>query len=236
MPGRDPYVADEGDKPLQASSWKRIRSSFPQRNGDSEPRPIGARLGDVFLKAGSGGQNRSGAHVSSGDDGPSTVPELEAAVGQADDKERMIGLIGAPIAALISLIVAGSLIGNDPRARLANGQINTLHVNPTLYFELGGVAVGLAVVMLVTAMLRKRLYLGITMALYGLSIFNLHFWGFGLPYILAGAWLLVRAYRLQSKLKLAGETGGGMPAGRTQPNGRARPNKRYTPPTSPPRP
>ena len=41
------------------------------------------------------------------------------------------------------------------------------------------------------------------MALYGLSIFNLHFWGFGVPYLLFGSWYLVRAYRLEQKLKLA---------------------------------
>ena len=57
--------------------------------------------------------------------------------------------------------------------------------------------------MLATAWFRKRLYLGIAMALYGLSVFNLHFWGFGVPFILVGAWYLVRAYRLQQKLKLA---------------------------------
>ena len=48
---------------------------------------------------------------------------------------------------------------------------------------------GLALLMLVTAWWRKRLFLGITMALYGLAIFNLHYWGFGIPYILAAAWL-----------------------------------------------
>ncbi|MHB1710835.1 MAG: hypothetical protein ACYCV7_05470 [Acidimicrobiales bacterium] len=234
MPGRDPYAADEDGGPRQPSGWQRIRSSFPQRNGNANPRSIGSRLGDAFLKAGSAGQNGSGAGASRSDGGPGTVPELEAAVRQADDKERLVGLLGAPIAALIGMVVSGSLIGNDPNARLSNGRLNNLHVNPTLYLELGGVAVGLAVVMLVTAMLRKRLYLGITMALYGLSIFNLHFWGFGLPYILAGAWLLVRAYRLQSKLKLAAEASGGTSAGRARAGGRTQPNKRYTPPASPP--
>jgi hypothetical protein len=57
------------------------------------------------------------------------------------------------------------------------------------------------------------------MALYGLSIFNLHFWGFGIPFILAGAWLLVRAYRFQQKLKEAN----------TSTTARLE-SKRYTPP------
>jgi hypothetical protein len=70
------------------------------------------------------------------------------------------------------------------------------------------------------------------MALFGLSIFNLHFWGFGVPYIMAGAWLLVRAYRLQQKLKLA--KADGLPQ-HGSPTLRAQPNKRYTPPSVPPR-
>ena len=33
-------------------------------------------------------------------------------------------------------------------------------------------------------LLRKRLFLGIATALYGLAIFNLHYWGFGIPFIM----------------------------------------------------
>ena len=49
--------------------------------------------------------------------------------------------------------------------------------------------------MLATAWWRKRLYLGIVMALYGLTVFNLHYWGFGIPYLLCAGWWIVRAYR-----------------------------------------
>jgi hypothetical protein len=161
---------------------------------------------------------------------PTTVPELEAAVKRADDRERMIGLIAAPIAAALGFIISASLVANDPKALLSTGQINKLHVNPSLYVELGAVSVALALVMLVTAWFRKRLYLAITMALYGLSLFNLHFWGFGIPYIFAGAWLLVRSYRLQQRLK---EARAESPAtGRGPSNNRGSSNKRYTPPTS----
>jgi hypothetical protein len=77
------------------------------------------------------------------------------------------------------------------------------------------------------------------MALFGLGIFNLRYWGFGIPFLLGGSWYLVRAWRLNSKLKLAGGSSGrsyGPPnssvnrlpsAGGVLP----RPNKRYTPPT-----
>ena len=44
------------------------------------------------------------------------------------------------------------------------------------------------------------------MALYGLTLFNLHFWGFGVPFIMCAAWLMVRAYRLHRDWREA--TGG----------------------------
>ena len=116
--------------------------------------------------------------------------------------------------------------------------MNKAHVSVGLYHELELVLLGLALLMLVTAWWRKRLFLGIVMALYGLAIFNLHYWGFGIPYILGAAWLLVRAYRLQRELR---EANGELPAragtpGRRRPPpnpSRPQPNKRYTPP--PPR-
>jgi hypothetical protein len=91
---------------------------------------------------------------------------------------------------------------------------------------------GLAFVILASAWFRKRLFLGIACALYGLSVFNLRYWGFGVPFLLIGSRYLVRAYRLGQKLKLAkaddGTTGPGGPARR------ALPNKRYTPPVAGP--
>jgi len=107
-------------------------------------------------------------------------------------------------------------------------------VQPSTYVELGAVTMVLALAMLVTAWLRKRTFLGIAMALYGLSLFNLHYWGFGIPFIIGGSWYLVRSYRLSEKLKLAkaddAPDRAGGPAG-----ARPRPSKRYTPPTTPPR-
>ena len=73
----------------------------------------------------------------------------------------------------------------------------------TVYDELTYVILGMAVLILVSSLLRKRLFQGITLALYGLAVFNLRFWGFGVPFLLAGAWYLVRAYRLQQALKRA---------------------------------
>ncbi len=166
--------------------------------------------------------------------GPETIPEIEAAIKRADDKERLIGLLAAPVAAAITLLVVSALVAHDPAALYSNGQIDKLHVSTSLYVELGAVAMALALTMLVAAWLRKRLVIGIAMALYGLSIFNLHYWGFGLPFILGGAWYLVRAYRLSEKLKFAkagGTTGAAAGSGQTGP--RPQPSKRYTPPAAP---
>lgn len=217
MVAPDPDARSDGG-PSRPGLWQRFVGAVRYSGSRADREPLGDRVRGAVLK-------EPGATNGKPDLGPTTVPEIEAAVKLADDKERLVGLLLAPIAAAIGLVVTGSLIGNDPKALLTDGQINPQHVSPSLYLELGAVTLALAFLMLAMAWYRKRLYLGIVMALYGLSIFNLHFWGFGIPYIIAGAWLLVRAYRLQQQLKLAkGGNGGTMP-------GRSAPNKRYTPPT-----
>jgi len=151
-----------------------------------------------------------------------SVEELEAAIKRADDKERAIGLIAAPLAAVIGIVISSASID----------YAKTHHQSLTVYDELTYVILGLSVLMLATAWWRKRLFLGITMALYGLAVFNLHYWGFGIPFLMAGSWYLVRAYRLQQALKRA--QGGRTASARrmTASNGaRPRPSKRYTPPT-----
>jgi hypothetical protein len=212
MPGRD-FDATDGGVPPKPTLWQRLRDAMVK-----PPAPDAS---------GPSGKGQPGA------DDPTTVPEIEAAIKRADDKERLIGLLAAPIAVIIALSVTVAKIDNDPKSLLANGQINHAHVNPSVYTEVGLLAVGLAVLMLAFAWFRKRLYLGLVMALYGLSIFNFGFWGFGLPFLLAGAWYLVRAYRLQQKLKEAKAADPGSVARGSTP-GPALPNKRYTPPTPAP--
>jgi hypothetical protein len=198
-----------------------------------------ARLSLFMLKPapvdddeGSGDKGSNGKR-SKDDAGPTTIPEIEAAIKRADDKERLIGLLAAPIAAAIALIVVSALIAHDPKA-IVDGHVNKLHASTSLYAELGVVTLLLALAILVTAWFRKRTFLGIAMALYGLAIFNLHYWGFGLPFIVAAAWYLVRAYRLSEKLKLAkAGLGGGSLSGSVAPP--PKPSKRYTPPAAPSR-
>jgi hypothetical protein len=162
---------------------------------------------------------------------PLSREELEATIARADDKERNIGLVAAPLGAIIALVISSDLIHHAQQT----GQ------STSVYQTLTYVLLGMAALMLVASWLRKRLILGIVMALFGLGIFNLHYWGFGVPFLLAGSWYLVRAWRLNSKLKLAG---GGSPHRYGPPNSKVaprglpsaggvlpRPNKRYTPPT-----
>jgi hypothetical protein len=155
-----------------------------------------------------------------------SIGELEAAIARADDKERAIGLIAAPVGAIVGLLITANLINHA----------KSLDQSTSVYQTLTFVLLGMAVLILGMAWFRKRLFLGILLAMFGLGIFNLRFWGFGIPFLLAGAWLLVRAYRLQKKLRLAG---GGSKSTYGPPNSRLpsaggvlpRPNKRYTPPT-----
>ena len=162
------------------------------------------------------------------DEGPQTVEELEEAVARMDDRERLIGLAAAPLAGVIAIIVVstyGSKAGKP-----------TSSVDSSLALAL----FALALVALACAWFRKRLYLGVVFALYGLSIFNLHYWGFGVPFILVSAWLLVRAYRLQRDLRQATEgslsrTPGQRPNGGVTPRRPSpKPSSRYTPPAASP--
>lgn len=149
-----------------------------------------------------------------------SVEDLEDEARYADDKERMVGLLAAPVAAGIGFAVA----------RYAHGTL-------TSKSEMLVVAVVLALGMLAFAWFRKRLFLGITMALYGLSVFSLGYWGFGVPFVLFAAWLLVRAYRVQRDLHEATGTlpsggkgrSGGTASARFAPDA----SKRYTPPGAP---
>jgi hypothetical protein len=188
------------------------RYPFAMSGGRDDRVPLGERMRNALLRP----VNPNVAAAAPPP--PSTVEELEVESKYANDKERLIGLLAAPIAAMIGFAITRLDVVNDPAAP------NRLHVNPSTYYELEVVLLVLALVMLVTAMRRKRLFLGMAMALYGLTVFNLHYWGFGIPFILFASWYLVRSYRLSRDLRLAteGAAGGGQP----------RPSKRYTPPTS----
>ncbi len=171
-----------------------------------------------------------------------SLDELEAESRTLSDRERLIGFVIAPIAAALTFFLTTVLVDDDPVPTLSNGNPNPAHVDVSLYHELFFVLVGMSILIMLTTFLRKRLLLGLVTALFGLGLFNLHYWGFGLPFIFAGAWFLVRAYRLQQSVKVAG--GDGSARGAYKPKARGlpsaggslpRPSKRYTPRTAQPK-
>ncbi|HZU78595.1 MAG TPA: hypothetical protein VE991_01655, partial [Acidimicrobiales bacterium] len=124
------------------------------------------------------------------------------------------GLSLAPLAGIIAIVVHAHQVANNPPAGRPH------HVSVALAFELELVLLALAVALMVASWFGKRLYAGIAAALYGLAVFNLHWWGFGIPFVLVGAFFLVRQYRAQQEAKNV------KPGGRSPRPG----NKRYTPP------
>ncbi|MGI0152000.1 MAG: hypothetical protein ACREC5_08705, partial [Thermoplasmata archaeon] len=105
----------------------------------------------------------------------SSLDELRAVERYADDKERLLGLIAAPLAAAIGFFIANYLIGHDPPAYLKDGAVNPLHGSIATYHVLELVLLALSLVILAMAWYRRRLFLGIALALYGLGVFNLHY-------------------------------------------------------------
>jgi hypothetical protein len=158
--------------------------------------------------------------------GDRSAEEVRAVIRRADDKERAVGLIAAPVSAAISFIVITALIDR-------NSVVGARHFTPaSTYRELLLVLLALGVLMLVTALMRKRLFLAISMALYGVALFQLGWLGFAVPFVLAGAWYLVRSYRLQQELRRAEPEDVGPARARSGAGAgvRPRPSKRYTPP------
>jgi hypothetical protein len=153
--------------------------------------------------------------------------ELEIEERRANDKERAIGLLAGPLATIISFAVIHDLVSHDPSALLPDGAINHQHVNVSTYTDLFWVLIILSFGITGMALWRKRLYLGIVTSLYGLAIFNLHYWGFGVPFVMVGAWYLVRAYRLHRNLKESTADGPSPSVTTRRPSA----NKRYTPPS-----
>ena len=70
------------------------------------------------------------------------VEEIEADIGRSNDKERAIGLVAAPVAAVVGLVISSASIN----------YARTHHQSATVYDELTYVLLGLAVLILVTSL------------------------------------------------------------------------------------
>jgi hypothetical protein len=195
-----PVAGDpEGDDAPRMTVWQRLKYSMVRPDDDPEEKK------DEVIRP---------------------VEEIEADIARSNDKERAIGLVAAPIAAVIGIIIGGASISHA----------RSIGQSPSEFETLTYVLMGLAVLILLTSWLRKRLFQGITLALFGLALFQLHYTylGFAAPFLLAGAWYLVRAYRFQQELKRAEAAGPQAPRPKGNATGaapRPRRNKRYTPPS-----
>jgi hypothetical protein len=230
VPGGRDHDPSAGDLPTTLSLWHRLLVALPRLGRPGDKPPLGERLRHAVLKP----VEPDGDQAAPPPSERLSMEELQAQSRAANDKERLIGLLAAPLAAIIGILVTNALIANDPPDHLRNGLVNKLHVNVTVYHDLTLVLMALSLAMLATAWFRKRMYLAIVMALYGLAIFNLKYWGFGIPFVMCAAWLLVRSYRLQRELREA-TAGGPLRPGRAGGRGggtrsaASRSNKRYTP-------
>ncbi|HTT87846.1 MAG TPA: hypothetical protein VMF60_10790, partial [Acidimicrobiales bacterium] len=219
--GGDP--ADEGrDRGSRLTLRQRLLLALPtvgSGKDKADKAPLAERLRDAMVKPVGAEAPSQPATARK----PTRAEDIEAELRSATDNERLLGMLAAPFAAVIGFIVANT---------------NPNHVSEGLKHEDELVMLGLSLLILLTAVLRKRLFLAIALALFGLTSFDLHLWGFAIPYILGAAWLLVRSYRLQRELKAAGSATAPRPraGGKGIPySARARASKRYTPPTPPKR-
>ncbi len=220
------------------SLWHRVLLALPRVKHEGERVPPAARLGErlrsAVLKPADPDSTSEGARA----EGPRSAEELEQAIKYADDKERLVGLLAAPFAAIIGIIIHSDLISRDHIVAIRHGQL-VYQTNPNYYHDVLLVLLALSVLMVVTAWFRKRLFLGVVLVLYAVTVFNLkHYIGFAIPYVLVAAWLLVRSFRLQRQLRETTAGGPGTrPARGTGNGGASRPgsNRRYTPPSNQPR-
>jgi len=213
MPPADPDNP-RGDTSLKLGPLQRFYLKLRFNSGASKPSVMDrVRLAALKPEDPDAPSRARGAYELSGE-------ELVLEEKRANDKERAIGLLVGPVATIIAFLVIHELVVHDPAAP------NRLHVNLSTYSDLFIVLMILSFGITGMALWRKRLYLGIITSLYGLAIFNLHYWGFGVPFVMVGAWYLVRTYRLHRNLRESTAPGGDGTSFVSRPVS----NKRYTPP------
>lgn len=164
---------------------------------------------------------------------PPTLEELEAAERYANDTERLIGVVMAPLCAVVALIVVSAYVSHWKTAHPGNTHV------PSYMGEILVLFFALSIVILAVSWFRKRLWMGLAILMYGLSVFDLNWkWlPFALPFLAAGSWLSVRAYRAHQAVKIArGDTPRWANRGQDVTSSRPAPSKRYTPPKARPKP
>ena len=153
------------------------------------------------------------------------VEEIQEDLRRSNDKERTIGLVAAPVAAIVGIAISTASINYARTLQPERSCLRRADVRPprTRRPDPGGIAVAQAPV---------SGDHGRTVRSGRLPV-HYTYVGFAAPFILVGAWYMVRAYRLQQELERSEADVGGVRRNSASPSrgARPRPNKRCTPPT-----
>ena len=183
----------------------------------ARPPSVTARLSQLFVKPANPAKPAS---ADNGDDGPVKMTEEEKAraIRQVDPTERKIGYFGAALIAVIGLVSFVAFIDNPkktvpltvPRsgkscpsgykAELIKGAhdcfANVHHPRSYWILELAIVLVFAAFVLVATRVGRRSM-LAFALLFGGLAVESTTGSILGLGFVVAGGWLMVRAYRVQ---------------------------------------
>lgn len=238
-----------------ATTTKRATADISDAGGTAAAAPasFGTRLRDSLLKPKPAPKRGANGKVPTKQDPfpDKTSAELKRWLKHLDDQERMLTLVAAPLAAVISVAGIFYRLGSNPAAG------KTGYIAPSTIMTLGGVGVALAIAVLAGGLTRRRSFAVFALFFAGFPIsFTLGIFGV-LPFWGLGFWLFQRSSKMQRSLTHRGDhprqqrgrgggtgraSGGRTSAGRAgATSGRSRgkkapepagptPNKRYTPP------
>jgi hypothetical protein len=148
-----------------------------------------SRLRDAFLKPPPAGQGARKTDPTS----TMTNEELTDAIKRLDDRERFYALFAGPLGAAIGLVLTIGAIHFNP----AVGHKNHVSENLILFEGVTRVALGGFVVL--TALSRRRSFVGFTLLFFGTTVlpYGILFWGLG-------GWMIWRTYHYQKVLTARG--------------------------------
>ncbi len=202
-PGRGAAAATS--EPGSPSGGEQATDRAVAGGGTTAPRPLGARLRAGLLKpapttASAAGKGGTRAPTKADPFPDKSSAELRTWIRTLDDRERLYTLIAAPLGAAVGIVGMIVSLQRNPAVGVKG------HASPGSIVLVGGVAVVLAAVALVSGLLRKRSF----------AAFSIMFLGFGaslaggafgsIPFLGLGLWLIFRSNKMQKALVSRGES------------------------------
>lgn len=204
------------DDPTDSANGEKGTTKNPEATVPASPP---GRLSQAFLKL-SGG--RSKANPDPDPDRPLTDRELKAKVTKIDQTERRIGYLGAGLGAVMALTFTVPYISNPKEGAKATAATHAQIVSKscpvryqfqaktaahlarcvpiiysrTYWFVTLLILLAFPLAILVTVRIGRRAPLAYAALMTGLA-FEVTLGLFGLPFLAAGAWLLIRAWKSQ---------------------------------------